>query len=63
MPRKAASVTHAGTIMTRNGIYVLVGVLLVAVIGLGVYIYQQQQSQPALEIRVDEQGISVEGNG
>lgn len=49
--------------MTRNGLYVLVGVLLVAVIGLGVYIYQQQQSQPALEIRVDEQGISVEGNG
>lgn len=49
--------------MTRNGLYVLVGVLLVAVIGLGVYIYQQQQMQPALEIKVNEQGISVEGNG
>lgn len=48
--------------MSRNGLYILVGVLLAAVIGFGVYAYQQQQ-RPALEITVDGSGISVEGTG
>jgi hypothetical protein len=48
--------------MSRNGLYVLVGVLLAAVVGFGVYTYQQQQ-RPALEIKVDGSGITVDGSG
>ena len=49
--------------MSRNGLYLLVGVLIVAVIGLGGYLIYQQQTQPSLAIKVDENGIQVNGNG
>jgi hypothetical protein len=49
--------------MTRNGLYALIGILLVAVVGLGIYIYQQQQAQPSLEIKVDDSGLTVNGSG
>ena len=48
--------------MSRNGLYALVAILLVVVIGLGIYLYQQQ-TRPGLEIRVDGNGVSVDGNG
>ena len=48
--------------MSRNGLYALVAILLVALVGFGIYTYQQQ-TQPSLEVRVDEQGISIDGNG
>ena len=48
--------------MTRNSLYVLIGVLLAVAIGLGIYIYNEQ-SKPGLEIRVDENGLTVDGNG
>ena len=37
-------------------------VLLVAVVGFAIYTYQQQ-TRPGIEVRVDEQGISIDGNG
>lgn len=48
--------------MSRNSLYLLIGALLVVAIGLGVYIYNEQ-SKPGLEIRVDENGLTVDGNG
>jgi uncharacterized protein HemX len=48
--------------MSRTGLYALIAVLLVVVIGFGIYTYQQQQSQPGVEIRVDEEGLSIDGN-
>jgi hypothetical protein len=33
------------------------------VIGLGGYMLYQQSQQPSLEIKVDSNGIRVEGNG
>ena len=48
--------------MSRNGLYALVAILLVVVIVLGIYLYQQQ-TRPGLEIRVDGNGVSVDGNG
>jgi hypothetical protein len=41
---------------------VLVGVLLIALIGVGVYAYQQQQ-RPALEIKLDNNGLKINGGG
>ncbi len=48
--------------MSRNGLYALIAILVVALIAFGIYTYQQQ-SRPGIEVRVDEQGISIDGNG
>ncbi|HUH76056.1 MAG TPA: hypothetical protein VLZ53_01695 [Devosia sp.] len=48
--------------MNRSGLYAVIAILLVAVIGFGIYTYQQQ-NRPGVEVRVDEQGISINGNG
>jgi hypothetical protein len=49
--------------MSRNGLYTLVGVLLIAVIGIGGYLLYEQSQKPQLEIKVDKSGIQVNGNG
>ena len=49
--------------MTRNGLYAVIAILLIAVVGFGIYSYQQHQAQPGVEIRMDDQGISIDGNG
>jgi len=48
--------------MTRTTLYALIAVLVAVVVALGAYIYQQQ-NRPGVEIRVDEKGLSVQGNG
>jgi hypothetical protein len=49
--------------MSRNTLYGLIGVLAVIVVGFGIYFIYQEQQKPALEIKVNEQGISIDGNG
>ena len=49
--------------MSRNGLYTLVGVLVVVVIGLGGYLLYEQSQKPKLEIKLDGNGIQVNGNG
>ncbi len=49
--------------MSRNGLYAVIAILLVAIIGFGIYSYQQQQARPGVEVRIDEQGVSIDGNG
>jgi hypothetical protein len=49
--------------MNRNGLYAVIAILLVAVVGFGIYAYQQEQSRPGVEVRIDEQGVSIDGNG
>ncbi|WDR07014.1 hypothetical protein PSQ90_06130 [Devosia rhodophyticola] len=48
--------------MNRNSLYLLITLLVVVVIGFAIYTYQQQ-TRPGVEVRVDEQGISIDGNG
>ena len=48
--------------MNRNGLYLVIAVLLIAVVGFGIYTYQQQ-NRPGVEVRVDSNGISIDGNG
>jgi hypothetical protein len=47
--------------MSRNGLYAVIAILVVAVAGFAIYT-MQQQSRPGIEVRVDEQGISIDGN-
>ena len=49
--------------MSRNSLYGLIGLLAVIVVGFGIYYFYQEQQKPALEIKVNEQGISIDGNG
>ncbi len=49
--------------MSRNGLYAVIVILLVAIVGFGIYTYQQQQARPGIEVRIDEQGVSIDGNG
>ena len=49
--------------MNSNGLYAVIAILLVAIVGFGIYTYQQQQARPGIEVRIDEQGVSIDGNG
>ncbi len=47
--------------MNRNSLYILVGALLIAVIGFGVYTYREQ-TKPGVELKLDENGVSLKQN-
>ncbi|TCN33098.1 hypothetical protein [Sinorhizobium americanum] len=47
--------------MSRSGLYLIIALLAVVAIGLGIYVYREE-SQPSVEIKIGEQGISVEEN-
>lgn len=49
--------------LSRNGLFAVIAVLAVAVIAFAIYTYQQEQARPGIEVRVDETGISIDGNG
>ena len=48
--------------MNRNTLYLIVGALAVAVIVLGVYVIREESKPDGVEIRLDQNGISVEQN-
>ena len=49
--------------MTRNSLYLVIAVLAVIIVGIGGYMAYQQTQKPALEIKVDGNGIKINGNG
>lgn len=49
--------------MSRNGLYAVIAILVIAVAAFAIYTYQQEQARPGVEVRVDETGISIDGNG
>lgn len=48
--------------MNRNGLYTIIAVLLIAVIGVGIYAYREQQKPDGVEIKIGRDGVSVQGN-
>jgi RsiW-degrading membrane proteinase PrsW (M82 family) len=48
--------------MNKNLLYLALGALLIVVVGLGVYIYQEETKPQGLEIQIDQSGISIEEN-
>jgi hypothetical protein len=48
--------------MSRNTLYLLIGALIVVVIGFAIYAYQQETEPQGVQIEVNEQGLSIEGN-
>jgi hypothetical protein len=47
--------------MSRNALYGVIAILVIALVAFGIYTYQEQ-SRPGIEVRVDEQGVSIDGN-
>jgi hypothetical protein len=45
--------------MSRNTLYLVIGLLAVVVAAFGIYYAYQQTQRPSLEIKVDGQGITV----
>ena len=48
--------------MSRNNLYALVAVLVVVVVGLGIYVYREESKPSGVELRIDESGVSIEQN-
>ena len=46
----------------NNGLYFLVGALLVAVIGFGIYTYQQETKLEGVEMTIGQDGVSIQKN-
>lgn len=46
----------------RSGLYMIIGALVVVVIGLGIYVYQEESEPSGVEIKIGERGVSVEEN-
>ncbi|MDX8500030.1 hypothetical protein EOD23_15675 [Mesorhizobium sp. USDA-HM6] len=48
--------------MRQNMLYLIIGVLVVVIIGLGVYIYREQTRPKGVELKIDDKGISIQQN-
>ena len=51
-----------GPNVNRNTLYMVIGALIVVVAGFSYYAYQQETKPDGVEIRVGEQGLSIEEN-
>jgi len=50
-----------GNILNRsNGLYFVIGALLVVVVGLGAYIFHEERKPEGVELSIGQNGISVE---
>lgn len=48
-------------LQNRNSfLYVIVGALIVAVVGMGAYIYNEKQKEDTVQLKIGEQGVSIE---
>lgn len=48
--------------MSRNGLYLIIGILIAAVAGLGAYVYHEQNKPSGVELKIGKDGVSLEEN-
>lgn len=48
--------------MNRNTLYMVIGALAVVVIALGIYVYRQETKPEGVELKIDNNGISIQQN-
>jgi hypothetical protein len=48
--------------MNRNGLYLVIGALVVVVVVLGAYVYRQETKPKGVELKIDDSGISIQKN-
>jgi hypothetical protein len=55
--------TRQEIFMSRNnGLDLIIGAFVVAVIGLGTYVYQEEQKPDGVELTIGQNGVSIEEN-
>jgi len=45
--------------VSKNNLYLLIGVLAVIVVAFGIYYFYEQSQKPGLEIKVGSQGLTI----
>jgi hypothetical protein len=48
--------------MPQNRLYLIIGALVVIVIALGVYVWREESKPDGVEIKLDENGVSIQQN-
>ncbi|MDN2583447.1 hypothetical protein [Aquibium sp. ELW1220] len=48
--------------MRNNTLYLVIGALVVAVIALGIYVLREESKPSGVEIKINENGLTVEQN-
>lgn len=48
--------------MSRNALYAIVVLVVVVAAAIGIYAYQQAQ-RPSLEVKLDSNGLQINGTG
>ena len=48
--------------MKTNNLYLIIGVLVAAVVALGIYVMREQSKPEGVQIKVDENGLSIQKN-
>lgn len=48
--------------MNCNGLYLIIGALVVVVAGFAIYTYQQESKPSGIEMKIGEGGISIQEN-
>lgn len=48
--------------MNRNGLYLVIGALIVVVAGFAIYTYQEETKPSGIEMKIGEGGVSIQGN-
>jgi len=48
--------------MRQNTLYLVIGALVVAVVALGIYVYDKESKPDGVELRIDESGVSIQEN-
>jgi len=45
-----------------NNLYLIIGALIVVVIGLGVYVYQEESKPKGVQMSIGQDGVKIEEN-
>ena len=48
--------------MPQNRLYLIIGALAAIVIALGVYVWREESKPDGVEIKLDENGVSIQQN-
>jgi len=48
--------------VNRNGLYLIIGALIVVAAGLAFYVYREETKPAGIELKIGEGGVSVEEN-
>lgn len=48
--------------MNRSALYMIIGGLIVAVIALGIYVYDKESQPKGVELKIGEGGVSIQEN-